>query len=511
MIRCEALIPWSSDLVTLGRRYADRIAVQDGANDLTYSGLCAKAHALAAVLCTPEHRPGRRIGVLLGNGIPAVVADYALSIIGGCIVHLNPAYSESDLQWCLQIAPFDLLITEFALLERVADLGIETLVFDDASLQSAPMPDLPLPAVRGGTEARIIFTSGSTGKPKAVVYTQQKRWMAATVLRSVLSYRPDASGGIALMTPYVHGASSLARAYLDCGGCVILMAGVDSARLRSGLQVREIDALFAPPSVLAKVAEALDGDTFLHVRCVYSGTQPLPVSTYQKAVAIFGKSVRITYGKSENLNPISVLDPQEADEVYAANDPSAGTCTGYLGPGVEVKLSDSGEILLRSQHGYDGYLTESGFIPQTANDWHETGDRGYFDEAGRLWLTGRTSDVINTGGYMVSPDEIEAALSIEDAAREICVLGLPSSYWTQIIVCAYVPRDKTSNSATGLMNALTHLTKYKRPRLYVAMNSMIRTPAGKVDRRATRDWIMANYTLIDGPYPVLEFRGTETR
>ncbi len=504
MMATAPLIPWSSDLLTLGRRYSDRIAVQDDAGVLTYAGLCAEVHALAAVLRTADHDPGRRIGVLLRNGIPAVVADYAVSIIGGCVVHLNPAYSESDIQWCVKIAPFDLLITESDLFERVAGLGVETLVFDKMTLQKVTEPDTPLPAVTGDTEARIIFTSGSTGKPKAVVYTQRKRWMAATVLRSVLTYRPDASGGIALMTPYVHGASNLARAYLDCGGRVVLMASVDIECLRTGLQTCEIDALFAPPSVLVKVAEALQGETFPHVRCIYTGTQPLPVGTYRKAVAIFGQRIRVTYGKSENLNPITILDPAEADVVFASTELYVGTCVGYLGPGVEARLSDSGEVLLRSQHGYDGYLTESGFVPHTADDWHATGDCGYFDETKRLWLSGRTSDVINTGGYMVGPDEIEAALSVVNMVNEVCVLGLPSSYWTQIIVCVFVADDKSFDPNTGFTNALKGITKYKRPRLYVAIDGMIRTPAGKVDRRAVRDWILANYTLIDGPYPVLK-------
>lgn len=495
-------IPWASELATLAHRHSGQIAVQDAAGCLTYTDLHAQALALAAVL-QEELGSTRRVGVLLHNGASAVVADYAVSIIGACIVHLNPAYSTADLEWCAHIAPFDLLVTEPSLAGNSRGLPMRKLMINETATPATPAGCPAPPAADGNAEARIIFTSGSSGKPKAVVYCHQKRWLAATVLRSVLPYRPDAHGGIALMTPYVHGASNLARAYLDCGSRAILTAGIDHESLRSGLENREIDAIFAPPSVLLKISEAFAGRSFKHVRCIYTGTQPLPASLYKRATAIFGPCVRITYGKSENLNPITLLDPTETEAVHAAMRPHAGSCVGYPGPGVELKLSDSGEILLRSQHEYDGYLSESGFHRHAPGDWQDTGDLGYFDTAGRLWLQGRSSDVINTGGYMVNPDEIESALSALHAVKELCIVSIPSDHWTEIIACVYVPRQQGFDPATSFAPALAGITKYKRPRLYLAMDSIDRTPAGKVNRRALREKILGEYALMDGPYPSL--------
>jgi len=213
--------------------------------------------------------------------------------------------------------------------------------------------------------------------------------------------------------------------------------------------------------------------------------------------------MRVTYGKTENLNPITVLEPDETDDVYQTSDASVGTCVGYPGPGVELRISRDGEVELRSQHQYCGYLTESGFQAHADDAWHATGDLGAFDSHGRLWLKGRSTEAINSGGYMVSPDDVEATVRTAESVSELCVLGIPSEYWTEVIVCVFVPRPGASTAAMDLEDAAKSLTKYKRPRLYVAADAIPATPAGKVDRRGLRQWLLTTRVLVDGPYPTL--------
>src|SRR5690606_2241297 len=256
-------------------------------------------------------------------------------------------------EWCQRLAPFDLLITEEDLLPQTLGLTVRKWTMNsDGFLEhlgrrghAADAPPTPgdFPAVDPSAEARIIFTSGTSGRPKAAVYTTAKRWMSATVLRSVLPYRPNVASGIVLMTPYVHGATSLARAYLECGSRVALLRGIEEALLRPLLSGRNFDALFAPPSVLAKLVEIFTGERLDHIRSIYAGTQPLPLALYRKAAAIFGPCMRVTYGKTENLNPITLLEPDETDDVYQTSDASVGTCVGYPGPGVELRISRGGD------------------------------------------------------------------------------------------------------------------------------------------------------------------------
>src|SRR5690606_31755434 len=109
-----------------------------------------------------------------------------------------------------------------------------------------------------------------------------------------------------------------------------------------------------------------------------------------------------------------------------------------------------------------------------------------------------------------SPDEVEAALSTADGVRELCVFGVASEYWTEVVVCAYVAANGMDNSdaesqgdktVTALQNTANSLTKYKRPRIYTPVTTLAKTPAGKIDRRENRRQLLIEHRLNDGAYP----------
>ena len=493
-------IPWSLELHTLAQRYPEQVAVDDGRATLTYAALNARAHALANALLNDGAQPGGCVGIYLPNGIDAVWADYGATISGVCLVHLNAAYTRQEIQWGQQLAPMSHIITNRTYADTVRDLGARLILCED--IATLPHPDV-LPAVRADTWGRIIFSSGTTGKPKALVYDQGRRWLAAVLLRAVLPFTPGPGSRVLLMTPYVHGASMQARAWLDYGGTAVLLNGVDLEAVGRELRSGKLDAIFAPPTVLAKLAAAFEGEHFPNVRCVFTGTQTLTPSLYARARALFGSCVRVTYGKSENVNPITVLDPA-ATEACFASDGGEGACLGWPAPGVQLRINSHDEIELRSSHMYIGHIDQDGFHSPDADGWHRTGDLGRIDERGRLWLLGRMADVIKTGGYKVYPDEIEAALAGTPGCGDICVVALPSDYWGEIIVAvAERAEDIWINHARQQIESLA---RYKHPRAHIAVAALPRNPQGKISRRAVRDLILSEYVLHDGPYPTLQKR-----
>lgn len=515
-----ASIPWSRELAVLARRHADRPAVNTGTVTLSYGELERRARGLAQLLVRRGVIAGTRIAYYLPNGIAAVWAGYGITMTGACEVPLNPAYTADELAWCVQLSEVRVIVTDRARIDAVRALGVDAVLVEECTPAT---DDVLLPNVPADAWGRIIFSSGTTGKPKALVYSHARRWLANLNLKAALPFTPKIGSRILLMTPYVHGSSLQAYAWLDHGGEAVLLNGIDVPTVERFLASGTIDAVFAPPTVVAKLADAFPGRHFPGVQCMFTGTSTLTPGLYEKARTLFGPVVRITYGKGENFNPITVLEPHETEAVYRSAEPlGEGACLGWPPAGVELTINDpesgrelgtdeAGEIRLRSRHMYLGHIDASGFHPVSEDNpenrgWHHTGDLGRIDAAGRLWLMGRLADVIKTGGYKVYPEEIEAVLSGTPGCTQLVVATVPSDYWGEIIVAAAEGTNGRDDWIAAAQARLPALAKYKHPRGWMAIEPLPRNPQGKLNRRAVRQAILDEWVLEDGPRPTFTRR-----
>ncbi|HSN32538.1 MAG TPA: AMP-binding protein, partial [Ideonella sp.] len=294
----------------------------------------------------------------------------------------------------------------------------------------------------------------------------------------------------------------LTFAWCEYGGEVLLLRGADLARMRALLDRGDVQALFAPPTVLAKLAVAVGDEQFAGVRCVFTGTQPLPAPLYAKARAMFGPVVRVTYGKSECFNPITVLEPADTEAWFADDARPAGACVGWPAPGVQLELRD-GQVWLRARHMCDDLLGPDGAIAHEAG-WHATGDLGAFDERGRLLLLGRVADVIKTGGWRVNPDEVESLLADLPGCGAVCIAGLPSEYWGEIIVA--VAEQASAGWQQQVAARVAPLSRHKHPRLLLSLPALPRNAQGKINRREVVRHVLATHELVDGAHPTLSPR-----
>ena len=500
------LIPWSSGLKTQAELFGDLVAVSDGERTLSYRELAGKAAAVAEQLLAMGTKPGEPVATFLRNGIPATWASYGVKISGAAETPLNPALTADERVYCAGLAGVTRVVTTEKEAPFFADLGIATVTVEslaDASGDPARIP--PVPAQKWG---RIIFTSGTTGRPKAIVHTHEARWIANLLQRATFPYAPAPGTRCLLMTPYTHGAALIATAFFDHGAGVVLLDGVDLPKVERALE-DGVDHVFAPPTVLAKLASAFEGRQFPKVRLVFCGTSTLTPALYGKARAIFGPTVRITYGKSEVVNPITVLPPPATEQYYRDEPAGDGACVGWPGPGVEVEIRSEdgsrcgpdgiGEVHLRARHMLAGHIDGSGFHPLPVDGWHATGDLGRVDGRGRLHLVGRTADVIKSGGYRIHPEEIERALA--PTAGTVAVTTLPSEYWGEVIVA--VAENAPADWEAKARAAAECLAKYKCPRAFLTVAALPRNPQGKVPRAKVRAEILERYELKDGPRPEL--------
>jgi acyl-CoA synthetase (AMP-forming)/AMP-acid ligase II len=502
-------ISWSSSLLTLAKRFGETLAAVDGQNQtLSYTALSTRAHALASELISRGFQPGDPIATLIPNSVDAVWVSYGVRLAGCCETPLSWGYTQEEIQWCAQIAQFKNIVSLKNREEDIVALGLSLI--DTASIANRSTTSLPsqLPAVQSETPGRILFTSGTTGKPKGVLYTHGARWQGEQLLKASLPFVPEHGARILLMTPFVHGASLLAFAWLDHGGTIVVHDGVNIERISPLLKSDSLAAIFAPPTVLAKITNALAPQQFPSVQCIFTGTQPLTPALYQRAHAMFGPKVRNTFGKSECVNPITILDRQDTHDYFTQAEVPPGACVGWPASGVEIKIEAPtaedqlhGEVWLRSPHMSAGLIDASGFRPHTPDGWHNTGDLGYVDTAGRVVLTGRVADVIKTGGYRVNPDEIEVALASNALCGQICVTSLASDYWGEIIIAvAEGAKDGWQEACEKLVGGMS---KHKRPRLFIAVDTLPRNPQGKISRRQVSRHMLETHSLTDGQYPTL--------
>ncbi|WP_366656110.1 class I adenylate-forming enzyme family protein [Fodinicurvata sp. EGI_FJ10296] len=527
-------INWKSEFLALSHRYADRVAVEDAEGPTTYAALFGKAAGVAAAIA--EHAAaagglsGGAVASYLPNSRDAVAASYGTVLSGEPEAALNPNLAPDDMRHCLETANARLLITRSPQAAEVAASIPGLKVLDIDAIGSASLSDLPERSPPADGFGKILFTSGTTGKPKGIVHTQGGRWLANLALRSSLPFAPGADLNLLLLTPFSHGSSLLTYAYLDGGATITLLDRVDVPDIARRIESQGVNQIFAPPTVLRKLVDGLDGQRIETVKTIFSGTAPLSRDVYERARAIFGPVVRITYGKTEIFNPITILAPDETDQWFQNEDTAAGTCVGWPGPGVEVRIGtdtaddasdirDSsgsasvaesadearrGPVLIRARHGYGGMLREGVFHPNDEDAFHRSEDIGFVDAIGRLHLTGREASVIKSGGYRISPEEIEAYLQPAAPELDLAIVGLPSEYWGEVITC--VAAGVESGWEHRIEDAMARLTKYKRPRLFVGLPSLPRNAIGKIMRNDIIAQILAGHTLIDGPYPALEPR-----
>lgn len=509
-------VAWSDQLNVLAARMANNTAVTDGqGQSLSYTQLSHLAHRCAALLSNRGFASSQSIGVWLPNCLDAVCWAYGIRLMGGAETPLSWSLSESELQWCCSLAKVQVVITSAERVDQVRACGLQPLLTDDMHQERAESASEPWPAVPASDTGRILFTSGTTGKPKGVIYTHGARWVGEQMLKASLPFVPEVGATLLLMTPFVHGASLLTFAWCDLGGHVLLHDGVATDKLEPLLTRGDLQAIFAPPTVLAKITQAFRTHQFKGVRCIFTGTQAMTPTLYQATCDMFGPIVRITYGMSECVNPITVMAPDQTHAYFSQTSLPAGACVGWPVPGVSLRIeaaadnemskqAEQGEVFLRAPQQCAGLIYPEGVRAHDAEGWHATGDLGFIDHAGRLVLTGRVADVIKTGGYRVNPDEIEALQMEGTLYGALCVTSLMSDYWGEVIMT--VAQDVQPGWEDEARDRVASLSKYKQPRLYVALPLLARNAQGKVSRKKVSQAVLEKYRMEDGPYPKLELK-----
>ena len=497
--------PWAEALRKFAQ-FGPRVAVASRGRTLTYAQLAQQANAVRNAVIAVGAKPGEPVAIVARNGPGVVAASYGVMVSGAAEFVADLNLGPDDLAYAVRIIGVRLAVVERGELERIKPLGLEVLVLED--ILATPPRDVPIPPFDPRAWGKAIMTSGTTGRPKGIIHRHDRRWNAHELLRSHLPFVPGENDRVLLMNAWSHGVALLAATWFEYGASVELIHGVDVAYVDELFARGELTAVFAPPTVLAKLLAGTRHKRIDGIKCIFCGTATLQPPLYHQAAATFGPVVRVTYGKSEMFNPITILDRAETAAYYADLTTFDAVCLGAAARGVEIEIRDEtgklcapgehGEIHLRSPHMMIGHVDQNGFHELPEGEFHATGDLGTLDAHGRLFLAGRANDMIKTGGYKIYPEEIERALP-----EGIVAVGIPSAHWGEVIVAV---SEGDVDISASVAAATSGLARYKQPRACLTIETIPRSLQGKVQRARVREMVLARYAMTDGPYPTFALR-----
>jgi O-succinylbenzoic acid--CoA ligase len=307
-----------------------------------------------------------------------------------------------------------------------------------------------------------ILTSGTSGEPRPVGLTYGNFLFSAVGSAFNLGVHPSDRWLCCLPLSHVAGLSIILRSVIY-GTAAVLLDGFDTEQVASTLVTGDISVVSLVPTQLIRLLEV--GADLSHPRAILIGGGPVPADALREALDR-GATVVQTYGMTETCSQVTTLAPKDAKrKIGSAGRPLLTS---------HVRI-ESGEILVQGPTVAPGCYESDG--------WLHTGDLGHIDEEGFLYVTGRSSDVIVSGGENVMPAEVEAVLVSHPAVADAAVVGRPDPEW-QEAVCALVVLAESADASEEELR--THcagsLAGFKVPKRVDFVSSLPRTPSGKLLR-----------------------------
>ncbi len=499
-----------------------KMALIIGEESWTYAELDGMAAGTAAALLNHGIQPGDTVAALLTNSLEYVCLIHALARIGAVLVPLNTRLTAKEIRWQVKHIGCKWIVTAKKIEEI---MNCEQLIMNNEWLQPRDSFTIHNSQFTIHYSQAIVFTSGTSGQPKGAMITFANHFWSATASAYRLGVHSDDRWLSVL--PLYH-AGGLAVIFRSClyGTAAILHHRFNLDAINHSLDNDGATLISLVPTMLHRLLETR-GHWPASLRLILLGGASAPVELVEQANALprtvsreplsvtrhaqLEHGLRITdyapplvaptYGLTEAASQVATMQPEEAArKPGSVGKPLMFTSVKIVGEdGAALPLGEIGEIVVAGPTVMAGYFEKSELeigdyetvqSPISNPQSLKTGDLGYLDADGDLWLVQRRTDLIVSGGENVYPSEVEAVLKEHTAVAQTCVVGVPHPEWGQQVAAMIQLTPGQSVTAEALIAfCRQRLAGYKIPRLIRFVDALPQTASGKIARRRVAEML----------------------
>lgn len=479
------------------KRTPDRTAIVYGDTRVSYAALRDRIETTAGMLAARGIGPDDIVAVLMKNSLAFIELAFATSHIGAVFLPINFRLANDEVRYIVEHAGAKLLFADTEFVKSVA--GLPNTIFVDEQAQSNStqlgLGVSPAPMhVRGSDDLfRLMYTSGTTDRPKGVIHTYSNfYWKCAD---HVIALGLTAEDRLLVTGPLYHvGAFDLpGMAVLWVGGMLCVHREFDPLAAIQSIERERLTGAWLAPVMTSAILSHPDRDKHdvSSIRWVIGGGERTPEPRIRAFSAYFtGGRYIDAYGLTETCSGDTLMEAGREIEKIG----SVGRALAH----VEIEIRDdlgrklppgeNGEICLRGPKVTRGYWkdrekTQASFF----GDFFRTGDIGYLDEEGFLYLTDRKKDLIISGGENIASSEVERVLYLLPQIREAAVIGVPDERWGERPVAVVVLNPGQSLDLEAMTrHCREHLAGFKVPKELIIRDQLPRNPSGKILKRVLR-------------------------